>query len=195
MAAARRLRAQRPEPAHRRRARGALPELPRPEPDLGGARGHRQALAAVRPAAGRSTSSRARRPCLEAQIVDFADEIAYNSHDIDDGLQVGPADASSSCDGVTLWRETYGASRSQHPAAPASRIWRYQVHARAIIDLLVTDLIATVERAPARRIALDSVDDVRAHGQPIVDVQPGDGGASASSSRRSSWTTCTGTTA
>ena len=30
-------------------------------------------------------------PCLEAQIVDFADEIAYNSHDIDDGLEVRPA--------------------------------------------------------------------------------------------------------
>src|SRR5881396_2014114 len=31
-------------------------------------------------------------PCLEAQIVDFADEIAYNAHDIDDGLKSGMLD-------------------------------------------------------------------------------------------------------
>src|SRR5581483_261132 len=31
-------------------------------------------------------------PCLEAQIVDFAAEIAYNAHDIDDGLQSGMLD-------------------------------------------------------------------------------------------------------
>ena len=49
---ARRLRAQRAEPAHRRRARGALSDVSRPEPQLGGARGHRQALDAVRPAPG-----------------------------------------------------------------------------------------------------------------------------------------------
>ena len=31
-------------------------------------------------------------PCLEAQIVDFTDEIAYNAHDIDDGLKSGMLD-------------------------------------------------------------------------------------------------------
>ena len=35
------------------------------------------------------SSTRRRRRCLEAQIVDYADEIAYNAHDIDDGLKSG----------------------------------------------------------------------------------------------------------
>ena len=61
MAASRRLRAQRAEPADRRRARGALSELPRPEPLVGGPRGHRQALDALRSAAGRRVRRRRRR--------------------------------------------------------------------------------------------------------------------------------------
>ncbi|MDO9081364.1 MAG: dNTP triphosphohydrolase, partial [Desulfuromonadales bacterium] len=45
------------------------------------------------------------RPTLEAQIIDLADEIAYNNHDIDDGIKAGlicPAEL----DDITLWRET-----------------------------------------------------------------------------------------
>ena len=46
----------------------------------------------------------AQRPVLEAQIIDLADEIAYNNHDIDDGLESGYIrleDLSK----VTLWQE------------------------------------------------------------------------------------------
>ena len=123
--AARRVRAQRAEPAHRRRARGALSELPRPEPDVGGARGHRQALAAVRPAAGCQSSSPAQAPCLEAQIVDLADEIAYNSHDIDDGFK------SEMLTRHDLARDALDQARATGCGAtarrtPAQRIQRYQ---------------------------------------------------------------------
>ena len=94
----RRLRAQPAKPARGRRARGALPGVRRPEPQLRDARRHPEALlAAQRPAAGRS---RARAPCgqrflhgtqprLEAQLVNLADEMAYNAHDIDDGVRSG----------------------------------------------------------------------------------------------------------
>src|SRR5213083_437017 len=43
-------------------------------------------------------------PSLEAQIVDFADEIAYNAHDIDDGLKSGMVDPDELA-GVRLWAE------------------------------------------------------------------------------------------
>src|SRR5215475_6514639 len=72
-------------------------------------------------------------PSLEAQLVDSTDEIAYNSHDIDDGLKSGLL-ALEQLDSVTIWREAYTAVRNQHRHAN-HRIWRYQ-SIRRIIDLL-----------------------------------------------------------
>src|SRR5438876_1430099 len=92
-------------------------------------------------------------PCLEAQIVDYADEIAYNSHDIDDGLKSGLL-TPEQLHAVPLWRETFGRMRREFPHA-GFRIWRYQVQ-RTLIDEFVSDLIATVE-ARLREFSLDSV--------------------------------------
>lgn len=90
-------------------------------------------------------------PTLEAQIVDFADEIAYNAHDIDDGLKSGmlePADL----DGVTLWTDTLAAVTRRTPQAPL-RVLHYQA-VRAVIDAMVTDLVEAVEaRLQAKGIA------------------------------------------
>lgn len=105
-----------------------------------------------------------RAPCLEAQIVDYADEIAYNSHDIDDGLKSGLLTAEQLQE-VTLWRETFGRIVAQYPHA-GFRIWRYQVQ-RALIDAFVTDLIAAV-MGRLRDLQLASVEAIRAHGQPIA---------------------------
>jgi len=107
-------------------------------------------------------------PCLEAQIVDYADEIAYNSHDIDDGLKSGLLTAEQLHE-VTLWREAFGRVSAQYPDA-GFRIWRYQVQ-RMLIDELATDLITTaIERL--RDLRLDSVEAVRAYGQPIATFSP-----------------------
>jgi len=107
-------------------------------------------------------------PCLEAQIVDYADEIAYNSHDVDDGLKSGLLTAEQ-LDDVTLWRETSGRIKSAYPHA-GFRVWRYQVQ-RALIDQFVTDLIATVV-ARLQEFTLDSVAAVRAHGRAIATFSP-----------------------
>src|SRR5437867_12690536 len=47
-------------------------------------------------------------PCLEVQIVDQADEIAYNGHDIDDGLQSQMLDPAE-LERVALWRDSLAA--------------------------------------------------------------------------------------
>ncbi|MGH7786056.1 MAG: deoxyguanosinetriphosphate triphosphohydrolase [Candidatus Binatia bacterium] len=105
-----------------------------------------------------------RAPSLEAQIVDHTDEIAYNSHDIDDGLKSGLITLEQ-LGQVAIWREAYQAVRDQSPRA-SQRIWRYQA-IRRIIDLLVTDLMVTLEqRLEAQRI--QTQDDVRALSTPIV---------------------------
>jgi len=81
------------------------------------------------------------QPVLEAQIVDFADEIAYNSHDIDDGLKsemLEERDLAS----VALWAEAREWVRRQH-ADTTESIQRYQT-VRRIIDHLVTDMIGAM---------------------------------------------------
>jgi len=103
-------------------------------------------------------------PCLEAQLVDHTDEIAYNSHDIDDGLKSGLL-TFEQLESVTIWRGAYGATRDQHPHAN-QRIWRYQA-IRRIIDLLVTDLSVTLEERLAQH-KIRTVDDVRGYCQPLA---------------------------
>jgi dGTPase len=107
-------------------------------------------------------------PCLEAQIVDYADEIAYNSHDIDDGLKSGLL-APEQVHDVALWREIFARISAEYPQA-GFRIWRHQVQ-RALINDLVTDLIATV-RQRLRELQLDTVAGIRAYGHPLVSLSP-----------------------
>ncbi len=103
-------------------------------------------------------------PCLEAQLVDYTDEIAYNCHDIDDGLKSGLL-SFDQLDSVRLWRQAYGAVRQRHPGANR-RIWRYQA-IRVIIDRLVTGLIENVEERLSRE-GIISAADVRAFARPLV---------------------------
>jgi dGTPase len=108
-------------------------------------------------------------PSLEAQLVDYADEIAYNTHDIDDGLKSGLL-TPEQLEQVTLWRETFGAIRKQYPNA-GFRIWRYQVQ-RALIDHFVTDLIDSVSQR-LKDLAIGDVAAVRAYGAPLVTFSEG----------------------
>jgi dGTPase len=112
--------------------------------------------------------ARGEAPGLEAQIVDHTDEIAYNSHDIDDGLKSGLLSIEQ-LEGVAIWQQAYRAVRDQHRGAN-QRVWRYQT-IRRIIDRLVTDLIVTLEeRLAAQRIAC--LADVRAIGRPLAGFSP-----------------------
>ncbi len=103
-------------------------------------------------------------PCLEAQIVDYADEIAYNSHDIDDGLKSGLLTIEQLAE-VALWREVYGEVRGLYPDV-AFRVARHQVR-RTLINRMVHDLIGTIETR-LTGLGLDSLDAVRAVGRPIA---------------------------
>ena len=103
-------------------------------------------------------------PCLEAQVVDYADEIAYNTHDIDDGLRSGILSLEQ-LDSLQLWRECYGRVRKSHPQAGA-RIWRYQAQ-RHLVDLLVSDLIDSLQQR-ITEYKFKNVKDIRNHGVPVV---------------------------
>src|SRR5207249_12340836 len=107
-------------------------------------------------------------PCLEAQIVDFADEIAYNAHDIDDGLKSGMLDPDE-LRSVSLWAEAMGAVSREVPGAPA-HVLRYQA-VRAIIDRLVTDLVDHLLARVAEQ-HIDSLAGVRRVKPRLVEYSP-----------------------
>ncbi|HZP43031.1 MAG TPA: deoxyguanosinetriphosphate triphosphohydrolase [Candidatus Binatia bacterium] len=108
-------------------------------------------------------------PCLEAQIVDFTDEIAYNAHDIDDGLKSGMLDAGELREGARLWAEAIDGVRRAAPAAP-DHVLHYQA-VRRMIDRMVTDLVdSLLVRLRAERI--DSVDAVRRVKPRLVEFSP-----------------------
>lgn len=96
-------------------------------------------------------------PSLEAQIVDFADEIAYTAHDVDDGLKSGMLDPEALVT-IPLWGDAVADAVARAPTAPR-RIHRYQA-VRRLIDWMVTDLVETlVERID--REGVESLADVR----------------------------------
>ena len=99
----------------------------------------------------------AERPLIEAQIVDVADVIAYNSHDIDDGLKSGLL-AESGLEGVPLWRQAVEAVRGRWGELPAE-VRRAQV-VRQLINMEVTDVLEATEEN-LKWLKLDSPDAVR----------------------------------
>ena len=104
------------------------------------------------------------RPGLEAQIANIADEIAYNNHDIDDGLRAGLLTFAglSDCD---LFRLHHDRVKRQWPGLSASRL-RHEIIRRMINDL-VSDLIET-SRALIDEAAPATIEDIRTCGRSLI---------------------------
>ena len=98
------------------------------------------------------------RPPLEAQLIDLADEIAYNSADLDDGYDSGLLTVLQMESELRLFRRLWREVTERFPGA-GERV-RISEVIRRVIDTLVTDLIVeTRHRLNEGRIA--SVEDVR----------------------------------
>jgi dGTPase len=100
---------------------------------------------------------RKQRPSLEAQIANLADEIAYNNHDVDDGLRSGLLELESLGKVDIVGRHLKAALR-EFPRLAGSRLVYETV--RRMIDTLVTDLIRT-SAENIRRAGPASIDAVR----------------------------------
>lgn len=99
-----------------------------------------------------------RQPSLEAQIANLADEIAYNNHDIDDGLRSGLLQLSQ-LERVPLFARHSAVVRAEYPALTERRMVNETV--RRMINTLVVDLT----QESGRRVedaAPSDVDGVRA---------------------------------
>lgn len=84
-------------------------------------------------------------PSLEAQVVNIADEIAYNAHDLDDGLKSGYLNLDSLGD-VELWKSIFSSTLSNW-----SNQDRIYAAIREFIKVEVNDIIESVERVLKER--------------------------------------------
>jgi dGTPase len=99
-----------------------------------------------------------RRPSLEAQIANLADEIAYINHDVDDGLRSGLITLEQ-ISTVGIFPQFLQAVRQDHPGLAERRVIHETV--RRMINLMVGDLIRETG-ANLKRHDVRSLDDVRA---------------------------------
>lgn len=90
------------------------------------------------------------RPPLEAQIIDVADEIAYNNHDIDDGLKAGYITLEQ-LEKVAIWKETFDMVGKKYPSLDERR------HVYQTISYLIGALIDDVVDHTRRNLAAQGI--------------------------------------
>ena len=106
------------------------------------------------------------QPGLEAQIANLADEIAYNNHDVDDGIRAGLLTVEALC-ATRMFRRQYEAVTAHYPDLSERRLVHEII--RRMINHIVLDLIRTTQSQLASAKP-GSIDEVRARPQPLAAV-------------------------
>ena len=103
-------------------------------------------------------------PGLEAQIAAISDDIAYDNHDIDDGLRAGLLDLDELI-ALPLIARLWNAIEQRHPGLSTDKKQRALV--RDMIGYMVGDVLAETARR-VREADVETVDDVRAAGRALA---------------------------
>jgi dGTPase len=101
----------------------------------------------------------------EAQVAALADDIAYNNHDIDDGLKAGLFSVDDIIDAAPLAGDVFRQVMADYPGLERGRLISESV--RRLIGLWIRDLIAEFQRRAAEARP-QSVEDVRALSYPLA---------------------------
>jgi dGTPase len=107
-------------------------------------------------------------PTIEAQIINYADEIAYNNHDIDDGLKSGLMTAAQ-LEKVELWREVSESVEAKYPSIDPERKKLQTIS--ALIGVLISDLSGTTLEN-IKSLSIATVDDMRRENKQVVCLSP-----------------------
>jgi dGTPase len=107
-----------------------------------------------------------RWPSLEAQVAALADDIAYDNHDIDDGLRSGFLQLDELLE-LDFVADNWRAVERRFPGQPREAMLRELV--RDQIGLMVNDVLATTR---ANLSGIGSAEDVRAAGRPLAAFSP-----------------------
>ena len=111
----------------------------------------------------------AKSSSLEAQAANLADEIAYYSHDLDDGLDSGLLSEGQLNRNVRLWRQAARTVGREYGSL-TDECRRYFI-IRCITDLQVKDVVTTTEQL-IRKAGVTSADEVRLQPRPLVQHSP-----------------------
>jgi dGTPase len=98
------------------------------------------------------------RPPLESQLIDWVDEIAYNTADLDDALEANLLDLDALRKEVPLFGEAYSRVEAAHRGARVKLVFNEAL--KHILDLLATDLIETTQQR-VRASGAAAVEDIR----------------------------------
>jgi dGTPase len=98
------------------------------------------------------------RPPLEAQLIDLADEIAYSTADLDDGVEAGILTREQVRREVPLFRRLYEEVAERYP--DSTEKLRFNETLKRVMDTLVSDLIANTNQAIAAA-GVGSVEQIR----------------------------------
>jgi dGTPase len=108
------------------------------------------------------------QPGLEAQLVNIADEIAYNNHDVDDGLR-SELLTLDQLKPITLFAGQYDEVLQRYPDIPPRRAIYETI--RRMINQVVTDLIENSRHRIAQS-GIKNIEDVRRHPEPLIIYTP-----------------------
>ena len=109
-----------------------------------------------------------KQPGLEAQIANIVDAIAYNNHDVDDGFRAGLLTLDQLRE-QALFETQYQEVHARYPELEDRRLI-YEI-IRRMIGTVVTDLIEETKRQ-LDMTGVQSIDEVRDAGQPLVNMSP-----------------------
>lgn len=103
-------------------------------------------------------------PTLETQVVDIADEIAYDNHDIDDGITSGLIDEKGFSK-LSLWKDASASIKKKYSNLP-DKIRRYQI-IRSLIDRNISDLVRSSEKK-IKDTGIKNVSEVRRYPKKLI---------------------------
>lgn len=109
------------------------------------------------------------RPPLEAQLIDLADEIAYNTADLDDGFGAGLFSLEKIAEAIPAYAELLEQAQTQFPGSP-DRV-QFQEILRQLVNTLVSGLIQGTHDAAAKA-GVETVEDVRALDHRVASLTP-----------------------
>lgn len=103
-------------------------------------------------------------PSLEAQVAAISDDVAYDNHDVDDGLRSGLLELDELLE-LSIVRRLWAAIEQRHPGIGPEK--RQRALVRDMIGAMVEDVLEETERR-VRHAGVESIDDVRSAGRPLA---------------------------